>query len=244
MTYCVALRLQEGLVFISDTRTNAGVDHISSFRKCFIFGKEGERLLVLQTAGNLATTQAVIAHLRLQIERDLEPNLYSVHSMFEAAEVVGQCLKQVIKDIADSPEQQNLYASSILLGGQIQGKDIELYNIYQQGNFIKATIDTPYFQIGEIKYGKPIMDRALSYTTPLDQALRCSLISFDSTIRSNVSVGMPLDVVVYRNNSFVLPKGKRVYEHDPYFEQISKQWSDTLKKGLQDLPSPTEEYFK
>ena len=245
MTYCVALRLQEGLVFISDTRTNAGVDHISSFRKSFLFGKEGERLLVLQTAGNLATTQAVIAHLRLQIERNIEPNLYSVQSMFEAAEVVGQCLRQVIKHAAgESQEQENIYASSVLLGGQIKGKDSELYNIYQQGNFIKATIDTPYFQIGEIKYGKPIMDRALSYTTPLEQALRCSLISFDSTIRSNVSVGMPLDVVVYKNDTFAIPKGKRVYEHDPYFEEISAQWSDTLKKGLQNLAAPTSDYFE
>lgn len=244
MTYCVALRLQEGLVFISDTRTNAGVDHISSFRKSFIFGKEKERFLVLQTAGNLATTQAVIAHLRLQIERNIEPHLYSVQNMFEAAEVVGQCLRQVIKHAAgESPEQESIYASSILLGGQIKGKESELYNIYQQGNFIKATVDTPYFQIGEIKYGKPIMDRALSYITPLEQAVRCSLISFDSTIRSNVSVGMPLDVVVYKNDSFIIPQGKRVYEHDPYFEEISKQWSDTLKKGLQNLPSPTDDYF-
>lgn len=244
MTYCVALRLQEGLVFISDTRTNAGVDHISSFRKSYTFGIEGQRLLVLQTAGNLATTQAVIAHLMLQIERDIEPNLYSAQNMFEAAEVVGKCLRQVIKGIASGPEQENLYASSILLGGQIKGKDCELYNIYHQGNFIKATVDTPYFQIGEIKYGKPIMDRALTYATPLDQALRCSLISFDSTIRSNVSVGMPLDVVVYKKDSLIIPKGKRVCEHDPYFEEISKQWSDTLKKGLQNLPAPTVDYFE
>lgn len=243
MTYCVALRLQSGLVFISDTRTNAGVDHISSFRKSFSFGIEGERFLLVQTAGNLATTQAVIANLRLQIERNIEPNLYSVQSMFEAAEVVGQCLRQVIKNIADSPEQESMYSSSILLGGQIKGKESELYNIYQQGNFIKATVDTPYFQIGEIKYGKPIMDRALTFNTPLDQALRCSLISFDSTIRSNVSVGMPLDVVVYKNDSFIIPQGKRVYEQDPYFEEISKQWSDILKKGLQNLPAPTGEYF-
>lgn len=244
MTYCVALRLQEGLVFISDTRTNAGVDHISSFRKSFVFGKEGERLLILQTAGNLATTQAVIANLRLQIDRNIEPNLYSVQSMFEAAEVVGQCLRQVIKHAAgESQAQESLYASSILLGGQIKGKESELYNIYQQGNFIKATVDTPYFQIGEIKYGKPIMDRALSYNTPLQQAVRCSLISFDSTIRSNVSVGMPLDVFVYKNDSFIIPQGKRVYENDPYFEGISKQWSDILKQGLQDLPPPTEDYF-
>lgn len=244
MTYCVALRLEEGLVFISDTRTNAGVDHISSFRKSFAFGVEGERFLVILTAGNLATTQAVIAQLRLQIERKIEPNLYSVESMFEAAEVVGSCLKQVIKHATEGNEQGSFYSSSILLGGQIKDKECELYNIYSQGNFIKAGVDTPYFQIGEIKYGKPIMDRALSYKTPLDEALRCSLISFDSTIRSNVSVGMPLDVVVYKKDSLIIPKGKRVYEHDPYFKEISQQWSDTLKKGLQNLPDPTNDYFE
>lgn len=244
MTYCVALRLKEGLVFVSDTRTNAGVDHISSFRKLFIFGIENERFMVVQTAGNLATTQAVIAHLKHQIAAKIEPNLYTIGTMFEAAELVGSCLRKVIKNIASSPEQESLYGCSILFGGQIAGQETELYNIYSQGNFIKATIDTPYFQIGEIKYGKPIMDRALSFETPLERALRCSLISFDSTIRSNVSVGMPLDTVVYTVDSLKIPKGKRVFEHDEYFQTISKQWSDTLKKGLQDLPPPTQEYFQ
>ncbi|KAA8735008.1 peptidase [Acinetobacter qingfengensis] len=243
MTYCVALRLKEGLVFISDTRTNAGVDHISSFRKLFRFGKNDERFMVIQTAGNLATTQAVIAQLKHQIAANLEPNLNTVATMFDAAELVGKSLRSVIKNIADSPEQESLYGCSILLGGQIAGQEMELYNIYQQGNFIKATVETPYFQIGEIKYGKPIMDRALNFYTPLDQALRCSLISFDSTIRSNVSVGFPLDVMVYRADSLKLPEGKRVYDNDPYFASISKQWSDALKKGLQDLAQPTEEYF-
>lgn len=243
MTYCVALRLKEGLVFISDTRTNAGVDHISSFRKLFSFGVENERFMAVQTAGNLATTQAVIAHLKHQIAAKIEPNLYSVATMFEAAELVGQCLRKVIKNIADSPEQESLYGCSIILGGQICGQEMELYNIYSQGNFIKATVDTPYFQIGEIKYGKPIMDRALNFYTPLDEALRCSLISFDSTIRSNVSVGMPLDVLVYPVDSLKVPQGKRVFDSDPYFQNISKQWSDTLKKGLQILPEPTADYF-
>lgn len=243
MTYCTALRLKEGLVFISDTRTNAGVDHISSFRKLFQFGIENERFMVVQTAGNLATTQAVIAHLKHQIAAKIEPNLNTVGTMFEAAELIGQCVRKVIKNIADSPEQESMFSCSILLGGQIGEQEIELYNIYQQGNFIKATVETPYFQIGELKYGKPIMDRALNFLTPLDQALRCSLISFDSTIRSNVSVGMPLDVVVYAVNSLKIPQGKRVFEHDPYFQEISKQWSDTLKKGLQDLPEPTADYF-
>jgi putative proteasome-type protease len=243
MTYCVALRLKEGLVFISDTRTNAGVDHISSFRKLFRFGLENERLMVIQTAGNLATTQALIAQLKHQIAAKIEPNLNTVATMFEAAELVGRSLRGIIKNIADGPEQEGIYACSILLGGQIHGQEMELYNVYQQGNFIKATVETPYFQIGEIKYGKPIMDRALNFSTPLDQAVRCSLISFDSTIRSNVSVGFPLDVMVYHVNSLKLPEGKRVLENDPYFMSISKQWSDALKKGLQDLPEPTEEYF-
>ncbi|MFU8927492.1 peptidase [Acinetobacter puyangensis] len=243
MTYCVALRLKEGFVFVSDTRTNAGVDHISSFRKLFSFGVENERFMAVQTAGNLATTQAVIAHLKHQIAAKIEPNLYSVATMFEAAELVGQCLRKVIKNIADSPEQESLYGCSIILGGQISGQETELYNIYSQGNFIKATVDTPYFQIGEIKYGKPIMDRALNFYTSLDEALRCSLISFDSTIRSNVSVGMPLDVLVYPVDSLKTPQGKRVFENDPYFRNISQQWSDTLKKGLQILPEPTADYF-
>ncbi|KAF7276584.1 hypothetical protein GWI33_010057, partial [Rhynchophorus ferrugineus] len=161
MTYCVALRLKEGLVFVSDTRTNAGVDHISSFRKLFQFGIDGERFMVVQTAGNLATTQAVLAHLKHQIAAQIEPNLNTVTTMFEAAELIGHCVRKVKKNIAESPEQEGMYACSILFGGQIAGQETELYNIYQQGNFIKATVETPYFQIGEIKYGKPIMDRAL-----------------------------------------------------------------------------------
>lgn len=243
MTYCVALRLKEGLVFISDTRTNAGVDHISSFRKLFMFGIENERFMVVQTAGNLATTQSVIALLKQQITAKIEPNLNTVATMFEAAELIGQCLRKVIKNIATSAEQEGMYACSILFGGQISGQEIELYNIYQQGNFIKATTDTPYFQIGEIKYGKPIMDRALNFNTPIDEALRCSLISFSSTIRSNVSVGMPLDVVVYPVDSFKMPEGKRVYENDAYFIAISKQWNEALKKALSDLPEPSDDYF-
>ncbi len=243
MTYCVALLLKEGLVFISDTRTNAGVDHISSFAKLFRFGIEGERFMVVQTAGNLATTQSVVTRLQHQIAAQIEPNLNTVGSMFEAAELIGASLRRVLKNVSESPEQEAMYGCSILLGGQIAGQEMELYNIYPQGNFIRATLDTPYFQIGEIKYGKPIMDRALSYYTPLDQALRCSLISFDSTIRSNVSVGMPLDVMVYPANSLKLPKGKRVTENDAYFHEIRKEWSDILKQGLQNIAPPTTDYF-
>lgn len=244
MTYCCALRLEQGLVFISDTRTNAGVDHISVFRKLHTFGVTGERFIALQTAGNLATTQAVIGHLQNALTLQQEPNLYSVNTMFEAAELIGKTLKTVLEDISSDTQEQMNYACSILVGGQIKGGDMQLYNVYPQGNFICATTDTPYFQIGESKYEKPILDRALYYAMPLDDALRCSLISFDSTLRSNVSVGLPLDALVYIKDSFVIPMGKRITEDDPYFSQISKQWSDTLRRGLQEMPKPTDDYWR
>ena len=144
---------------------------------------------------------------------------------------------------SDTQEQSNYYCS-LLVGGQIKGAEMQLYNIYPQGNFICATKDTPYFQIGESKYGKPILDRALRYDMPLDEAVRCSLISFDSTLRSNVSVGLPLDALVYKKDSLHVPVGKRIYEEDPYFSSISKQWSDTLRKGLQELAKPTDDYLE
>ncbi|WP_425918413.1 peptidase [Acinetobacter sp. TSRC1-2] len=243
MTYCCALRLKDGLVFVSDTRTNAGVDHISVFRKLYTFGVEGERFITIQTSGNLATTQAVIGHLNNHLELSQEPNLYSVNTMFEMAELVGQTLRKVIADVTADVHEPNNYYCSLLLGGQIKGSAMQLYNIYPQGNCISATEDTPYFQIGESKYGKPILDRALIYEMPLDEAVRCCLISFDSTLRSNVSVGMPLDTIVYHKDSLHIPNGKRIYEEDPYFRQLSKQWSDTLRRGLQKLPIPTDDYL-
>lgn len=244
MTYCCALRLDQGLVFISDTRTNAGLDHIAVFRKLFRYGTEGERLICLQCAGNLATTQAVIGLLEQHIALKQEPNLVSVQSMFEAASLVGKILRQIIENVTSDPKEQESYYCSILLGGQIKGEEMQLYNIYPQGNFIAATQDTPYFQIGESKYGKPILDRALTYDMPLDEALRCSLISFDSTLRSNVSVGMPIDVLIYSKDSFHIPQGKRITEEEPYFQLICKQWSETLRRGLQDLSKPTSDFFK
>lgn len=244
MTYCCALRLKDGLVFVSDTRTNAGVDHISVFRKLYTFGVQGERFITIQTSGNLATTQAVIGHLNNHLELKQEPNLYSVNTMFEMAELIGQTLRKVIADVTTDINEHSNYYCSLLLGGQIQGADMQLYNIYPQGNCINATEDTPYFQIGESKYGKPILDRALGYEMPLDEAVRCCLISFDSTLRSNVSVGMPLDMVIYKKDSLDIPHGKRIYQEDSYFRQLSKQWSDILRRGLQSLPIPTDDYLE
>lgn len=244
MTYCCALRLKDGLVFVSDTRTNAGVDHISVFRKLYTFGVEGERFITIQTSGNLATTQAVIGHLNNHLLLKQEPNLYSVNTMFEMAELIGQTLRKVIADVTTEINEHSNYSCSLLLGGQIQGAEMQLYNIYPQGNCISATEDTPYFQIGESKYGKPILDRALVYDMPLDEAVRCCLISFDSTLRSNVSVGMPLDMIIYKKDSLHIPIGKRIYAEDPYFKQLSKQWSDILRRGLQGLPIPTDDYLE
>lgn len=238
------MRLNDGLVFISDTRTNAGVDHISVFRKLYTFGVEGDRFITIQTSGNLATTQAVIGHLKNQLDLKQEPNLYSVNTMFELAELVGHTLRRIITEVTADQQEQSNYYCTLLVGGQIKGEEIQLYNIYPQGNFINATSDTPFFQIGESKYGKPILDRALSYDTGLGDALRCGLISFASTLRSNVSVGLPLDVIVYQKDSLTTPNGKRIYEEDAYFTHISKQWSETLKQGLNSLPAPTDDFWE
>lgn len=244
MTYCCAMRLKEGLVLISDTRTNAGVDHISVFRKLYSFSIDGDRFISIQTSGNLATTQAVVGHLKNQIDLKIEPNLFSAKNMFELAELVGHTLKKVISDVTNDQHEQSNYYCSLLVGGQIAGGEMQLYNIYPQGNFISATRDTPFFQIGESKYGKPILDRALTYETSLSDALRYGLVSFDSTLRSNVSVGLPLDAIIYKKDSLQAPIGKRIYEEDPYFTHISREWSDTLRKGLNSLPAPTEDYWQ
>ena len=241
MTYCVAMRLKEGLVFVSDSRTNAGVDHIAIFRKMHVFGVEGERIIVLQSSGNLATSQAVVTLLRERIQHQAEHNLHTVKTMYEAAELVGDTLREVLKKYK---EQDMDFSCSLLLGGQILGEEPKLHNIYPQGNFIAATQDTPYFQIGESKYGKPILDRALNYFTPIEKALRCALISFDSTIRSNLSVATPLDLLVYKNHSFSIPQGRRVFDDDPYFQMIRSQWSEGLQQVLAQLPPPPDDYWQ
>jgi putative proteasome-type protease len=242
MTYCVAMNLADGLVFVSDSRTNAGVDHIATFRKLSVFGVPGERLIVLQTAGNLATSQSVVNLLRQRLNGE-GPHLYNVATLFDAARLVGQTIREMSEH--DSRQDGGVDMScSFLLGGQIKGQEPGLFNLYPQGNFIAATPDTPYFQIGESKYGKPILDRALSYTSPLDKALRCALISFDSTIRSNLSVGMPLDLLVYRADSLEVPQGYRVEEGDAYFEGVREQWGEGLRELLGQLPETPDDYRK
>ena len=243
MTYCVALSLADGLVFVCDSRTNAGVDHIATFRKLHLFGVPGERLIVLQSAGNLATSQSVVSLLR-QRWGSSQGSLHSVSTLFDAAGLVGATLREVLARDGGATLGQGVdLGCSFLLGGQIGSEPPRLFNLYPQGNFIEASSDTPYFQIGESKYGKPILDRALRHDTPLEQALRCALISFDSTIRSNLSVGMPLDVLVYRSGSLQVPRGSRVHEGDAYFEQIRAHWGGGLRQLLSELPEVPGQYW-
>lgn len=236
MTYCVAMRLKEGLVFASDTRTNAGVDHISTFRKMHIFQCKGERTVVLLTAGNLATSQSIVSKLAERLQDPEKPNLYNSESMFHIAEMVGRQVKETIS--YNKHGQQNAgvsFACNIILGGQIKGESPRLFHVYPEGNFIEATEDTPYFQIGESKYGKPIIDRIINYNTTLNHAMKCALISFDSTIHSNLSVGMPLDLAIYKEDSFNL-KREVIQEGDKYFNRLRRAWGNGLKMLFKDLP--------
>lgn len=238
MTYCVAMRLQDGLIFASDSRTNAGVDHVATFRKMHIFEQEGERRIVLMNAGNLATTQSVVSLLRARLRSD-RPHLLDVPSLYDAAILVGQTLKEVLaRDSASGGMSSGVdFGASFLVGGQIRGEPPRLFQIYAQGNFIEASSDTPYFQIGESKYGKPILDRVLKWETPLSDAITCTLISFDSTIRSNLSVGMPIDVLWHHGDDFSARMPYRVNEDDPYFLGIRQAWGQGLRQLFSTLPN-------
>lgn len=239
MTYCVGLLLDAGLVMASDSRTNAGVDHVACFPKMNVFSNPGERVLVLLTSGNLAISQAVVNRLNKSIAECTEPNLLTVSTMFEAARIVGEAVRAVHHEDAEHLRMHQAdFNQAILLGGQIRGEKPRLFNIYAAGNFIEAVSETPYFQIGETKYGKPILDRVIRSETKLDEAAKCTLISFDSTIRSNLSVGMPIDLYIYPADSFKVAGQIRITDNDPYFNQLRKGWSEGLKKVFADLPAP------
>lgn len=244
MTYCVAIRLKDGMIFASDTRTNAGIDNISTFRKMYQYGVEGERFLSLQTAGNLATSQAVFGKIQQAIDQNLDRNLHHASTLFEAAQMVGECVREVTTYSQTlAQEGGSSFTSSFILGGQIKGQAPEIFYIYPEGNCIKATTDTPFFQLGESKYGKPILDRSLDYNSSLQEALRAILISFDSTLRSNLSVGLPIDLIIYKNDSLSFPEGKRIDEHDEYFQMLRTRWSEGLKQILLDMPHSPDDYW-
>lgn len=239
MTYCVAMCLDQGLVFVSDSRTNGGVDHIATFKKLHTFKKDGDRVIVIQSSGNLATTQGILHALEKHIHEQTLPNIMEASSMYDVATIIGQTMSEIIH--RDSSKQQNGsntdFGCNLLVGGQIHGEEHQLFHIYPEGNFIAATIDTPYFQIGESKYGKPIIDRVIHMDMPLEQAMCCALISMDSTLRSNLSVGMPLDVMIYETDSFTDQRQKRITDKDPYFQSIRKGWSEGLYNTFKQLPT-------
>jgi putative proteasome-type protease len=240
MTYCVAMLLDTGLVFLSDSRTNAGVDQISTFRKATVFQKPGDRVLVLQSSGNLAITQTAISLLKDAIETDAPgPNLMNVPTLFEAAICVGDALRELHKRDAGPLKEFGVdFNASLTLGGQIKGEAPRLFSIYSAGNFIEATIDTSYFQIGESKYGKPIIDRVLRRTSSLNEAVKCALVSMDSTIRSNLSVGLPLDLVIVKRDRFKVARHISIDAENEYFRGIRGRWSEALREAFVQLPDP------
>lgn len=241
MTYCVGLKIDRGLVFMSDTRTNAGVDSIAKFGKMFVWQKPGERVIVMLTAGNLATTQAVVSMLdeRTKAPGERTHTLLDTPSMFQTARLVGETVKEVIANTAPVGQNADAFGASFILGGQIKGTEPRLFLIYPEGNFVEANEDTPFFQIGEIKYGKPIIVRAYEREMSFEEAAKLLLVSFDSTQKSNISVGLPLDLLFYQRDSFEIGLRKRVDSDDPYYRAISQGWSDALKAAFKQLPDFT-----
>jgi putative proteasome-type protease len=231
MTYCVGVLLDEGIILASDSRTHAGIDNFASFSKMTLFERAGDRVLVLLSSGNLAGTQAVVSTLKQMGDgKGAEPNLWSVRTMFDFARLVSDAMRAI--DVRDGKylESSNLkFDASFIVGGQIKGEPPRLFRIYAEGNFIEAGTDTPFFQTGEAKYGKPIIDRVITPATSLTDATKCVLVSFDSTMRSNLSVGMPIDLVCYERDSLEVRMRRRFDKDDPYFDALSKAWSEGVR---------------
>jgi putative proteasome-type protease len=240
MTYCVGLLVDTGLVFLSDSRTNAGVDQINTFRKMATFQQPDDRVLVLLSAGNLAITQAVVNLLHEVPEgSDLPARIYRAKDMFHVARVIGDALREIHARDADMlKEQGHEFNATFIVGGQIYGEEPRLFHIYSAGNFIESSMDTPYFQIGESKYGKPIIDRVVSRSSSLAQAAKCALVSMDSTIRSNLSVGPPLDLAIVRRDEFKLATHISIDNDNDYFKMIRTRWGYALKEVFAELPNP------
>ena len=238
MTYCVAVMLDAGMVFASDSRTNAGVDQISTFSKMHMIKRDGERLIVVLSSGNLSITQSAINLLEHQSKSaDSEQTINNATSMFEIADLIGNALREVRRRDGPYLAQSNIEAhASFVVGGQIRGETQRLFHVYSEGNFIEATPETPYFQIGESKYGKPVIDRVVTRHTGLLDAAKCVLVSFDSTMRSNLSVGMPIDLVCYERDSLQVRMRRRFLPGDPYFAMLSREWSEGVRAVFRQLP--------
>src|SRR5690606_2198945 len=240
------MRLDDGMVFLSDSRTNAGLDQISTFRKMAVFEQPGERVLVLLSAGNLAISQSVKALLateRIESDAGRTISIWTAESMFDCARIVGSALRKVHGWDGEALRDQGVeFNVSLILGGQVRGEEMRLFSIYSAGNLIEAGVDDVcYFQIGESKYGKPVIDRIITPSTPLDEATKCALVSMDSTIKSNLSVGLPLDLLVYAEGSLVADKLLTIDESNAYFRMIRTAWGQRVRQMFDALPSPTWE---
>jgi putative proteasome-type protease len=238
MTYCIGVLLNDGIVFASDSRTHAAVDNFASFCKMTVFERAGDRVLVLLSSGNLAGTQAVISVLKQRGDAtEGPPNLWTARTMFDMAVLVSDAMRDIERRDKTYLEKSALvFNASFILGGQIKGEAMRLFRIYAEGNFIEAGVDTPFLQTGETKYGKPILDRVVTPSTSLSDASKCVLVSFDSTMRSNLSVGMPIDLVCYQRGTLEVRMQRRFEQGDPYFSTLSKEWSEGVRHVFKQLP--------
>ena len=243
MTYCCAIKINAGMVFLSDSRTNAGVDSISTFRKMLVYERPGDRFMVMLSAGNLSITQSVREILQDESVEHLETGepvtIWNARSMFDAARVLGSAVRRVEERDGPALRQAGLdFNVSLIFGGQIAGEGMRLFLVYSAGNFIEATPETPYFQIGESKYGKPVLDRVISTTTPLDEAAKCALVSMDSTLKSNLSVGLPLDLVVYQAGALQSDRVICIDHDNPYFQMLHNSWGERLRQVFDSIEDP------
>ena len=240
MTYCVALRLDSGMIFASDSRTNAGVDHIATFCKMRVYEKPDDRVIVVLSSGNLSMTQGVTDLLDRHKHAPPDvPTIWNTESMFDVATLAGDALREMQKRDGQMLAQSGIEpTANLLIGGQIKGEHERLFHLYSQGNFIEASDETPYFQLGEAKYGKPILDRVLTPGTPQKEAAKCVLISFDSTIKSNISVGLPIDMLWYPKDALRVGVQQRIREGDPYFSMLRQRWGGGLRRVFGELPDP------
>ena len=244
MTYCVAVKLNAGLVFLSDSRTNAGLDQISTFRKMIVYEKPGERFMCLLSAGNLSISQSVREILQVEQLKDPDTDeaitIWNAKSMFDAARVLGAAVRHVYERDGESLKRAGVdFNVSMIFGGQVAGEGMRLFQVYSAGNFIEATAETPFFQIGESKYGKPVLDRVITPDTPLDEAAKCVLVSMDSTLKSNLSVGLPLDLVVYEADQLQSDRIVCIDDNNPYFRMLHDTWGQKLREVFDSIEHPT-----
>ena len=243
MTYCVAIKLDAGLVFLSDSRTNAGLDHISTFRKMIVYERPGDRFMVLLSAGNLSISQSIREILQTEQIKDHDTGepitIWNANSMFDAARVLGSAIRRVYDRDAEALKHGGVdFNASLVFGGQVKGEGMRLFQMYSAGNFIEATRETPYFQVGESKYGKPVLDRVITPTTPLAEAAKCALVSMDSTMKSNLSVGMPLDLVVYEEGTLCSDKIVCIDHNNPYYAMMHNNWGRKLREVFDSIEDP------